>query len=92
MSINIDPTTVTHSFWVLDKLITVNINSVDVLPLANIVTMVNTFGEKYWHQFDAQIVMDRIPFEIRAYIDEYIRAYSRELKIDDVLEEPEKAD
>lgn len=91
-NIRLEPTSLSHSFWVFDKLIHVSIKNSDLLTIANIVSSVNALGEKYWYQLESQAVTHLLPYEITSHIRDNIKAYTRGLKIDSVIEDPELVD
>jgi len=89
-SISMKPITVTHNFWVCGKLVCVpNLNASDILSLANVVAMVNTFGAPYWNNLLNQGMMwDYIPQELQTAINTDIAQWTRDLKIESIVEEP----
>lgn len=91
-SISMKPVTVSHNFWVCGKLVYVpNLNTSDVLSIANVVAMVNTFGAPYWNNLLSQGMMwDYIPMELQSAINQDIAQWTRDLKIESVIEEEDK--
>ncbi len=81
-TIRLEPTSISHSFWVLNELVSANVKSSELLAIASIVAQVNTLGQPYWYQLESQAVTHLMPYEITNYIRDNIKAYTRELKID----------
>lgn len=85
-TINVQPNKRQHTFWLFDTAIYVDIFESELLSLANIVAMVNVLGLPYWQQLQQQVTYDDIPFVLSSAINENIAQWTRDLKLNTVVE------
>lgn len=86
-TINIQPNKRQHTFWLFNEAVYIDIFESEVLILANIVAMVNILGLPYWQQLQQQITYDDIPFLLSSKINADIAQWTRDLKINTVIED-----
>ncbi len=84
--INIQPNKRQHTFWLFDEAVYVDIFESELLSLANIVAMVNVLGLPYWQQLQQQVTYDDIPFVLSSAINENVAQWTRDLKLNTVVE------
>ncbi len=76
---------ISHTFYILDIFINVNIKTSDLYSISNIVSSINVLGEPYWLSFKKQNIYG-FPYELSSIIDNNIIAYTRDLRINTIIE------